>query len=76
MVLCRTVVDAKYLDRHLATGASVADHKPLHDNAAASLGSAGRGSLDGNSPVNEVFNQIAFAGVTEILINQGFIFHM
>lgn len=77
--MCRTVVDARYLDRHLATGASVADIKPLHqvspsemppeERAAAAVASEAKATAhDGSSSVNEVFNQIAFADI--VLLNK------
>lgn len=77
---CSTVVDAKYLDRHLASGASVADIKPLHehtpggvsadDRSAAAVARIAKASAlkGGNSSVNEVFNQIAFADI--VLLNK------
>jgi G3E family GTPase len=72
-------VDAQYLDRHLATGASVAAIKPLHqqapaemppeERAAAAVASDARAKAgDCSAPVNEVFNQIAFADI--VLLNK------
>lgn len=79
-VVCRTVVDARYLDRHLATGASVADIKPLHqqspsempqeERAAAAVASQANTAKHtaSTAPVNEVVNQIAFADI--VLLNK------
>lgn len=70
-------MDAKYLNRHLETGASVADIAPLHqhvempqeERAAAAVASAAKATAhDQTSPVNEVFNQIAFADI--VLLNK------